>query len=155
MLGKPPLIPEAERHRRWLERMDRRQAEASIDARPIGFRKPIVNSDPQVGDGSASQQPGYERRTQLEATQLREEPPTSRLLDLGDAEPDQASLVEFYVYIACYPHNRATIHKDQCHRRARQKGERLGPFPTQEAALNRATRLIGVRRVHLCKRCKP
>jgi hypothetical protein len=155
MLGKPPLIPEAERHRRWLERMDRRQTEASIDARPIDFRKAIARSNSRVAAESARHQLSYEPPMHIEQTQIREEPPTSRPLGLADAEPEQGPLVEYYVYIACYPHNRATIHKDQCHRRAKQKGERLGPFPTREAALHRAARLIGERRVHLCKRCKP
>src|SRR5580704_15479630 len=112
---RPPLIPEAERHRRWLERLRQSRVETLIDDRPPESREPRAS----------------------------------------EGEPDRADRVEFYVYIACYPHNRATIHRELCHRRAVPKGERFGPFHTKEAALEQALRLNGVRGVHLCRRCKP
>jgi len=96
-----------------------------------------------------------QRPGQVEVTIEAPPPDEFHGVSLTDAENEQAFLVEFYVYVNPYPHNTARVHKGQCHRRVGQKGERFGPFPTKEAALEQATRFSSVRSVHLCKRCKP
>jgi hypothetical protein len=108
-----PVILEAQRHKRWFERLRQSPVEMRIDVQPIGVE------------------------------------PSSNV------QRDQSNDFEFYLYVACYPHHCATIHKGLCHRRAGQRGQRLGPFPTKEAALEQANSLRGVRSIHLCERCKP
>src|SRR5580704_16854109 len=72
--------------------------------------------------------------------------------DIQDNPVDEVIVGQFYLHISPYPHNTATVHKGQCYHRAKQKGETHGPFPTKEAASERALRYGKVRSVHLCKR---
>ena len=89
------------------------------------------------------------------ATRCAGRPSAVQVAPPSNVKRDQSNDFEFYLYVACYPHHCATIHKGLCHRRAGQRGGRLGPFRTKEAALEQANSLRGVRSIHLCERCKP